>query len=722
MLPRSLLVARVLVLLFAALSIAEGPLRAASFTVTAGSTDTTSKTLGTASGQTGTVQATGTLSVNGSTVAVTISGNNATLTNNGTLRQTGTGRVVRDNTGVTGLVINNNVGALMQAADADVIQMNRSPASVTLNNTGTITSLNASKGGAQAVDFTAILSGANTLNNFSGGLIQATDADAVRMGVNGSVSNAGTIKSTVTTDTGSDGVDMQNNSGLSLANEATGVIEGARHGITGGPADSSSLFTASVTNQTGGVIRGMNGSGINVDGFNANASVTIVNHGTITGNGLTGDGDGIDVDGMINLTNTGTIRSLNSFSSTAPGQSEAVTVGGGTIVNSGLIQGEVAGGNTNAFGRGITVAGVDTSGTPEPIYAATTITNSGTIRGMSDSGIAVGGGASGFSVTINNLAGGTIQGAGAAAATIQTGADNDLVTNAGSIINDGGNAKTAVSLGGGDDRLVLNGGSAVIVGAIDGGAGVNRLTVDLGAAQNTFTHAATISNFSTVEVLSGRAVFSGHNLYGGITTVGGGSTAASLMVNGRHDGGGNYAIRQNGSLGGTGVLALAVGAAVSIDGGAALVLGTDALVVESGGVTVNGRFNVDIFGPNAGVSGGYGQLRFGTDNTAGLMLGAGSILQLNLGYMPTAGEQFRIVDVQNYLAVTGAFEGLAEGAIITQGNARFQISYAGGTGNDIVLTSLTPIPEIRTTALWLGVAGCLLVALRRREMLWRHCR
>ncbi len=43
--------------------------------------------------------------VSGSTVAVTISGNNATLTNLGTLNQTGTGRAIRDNTGVTGLTI-----------------------------------------------------------------------------------------------------------------------------------------------------------------------------------------------------------------------------------------------------------------------------------------------------------------------------------------------------------------------------------------------------------------------------------------------------------------------------------------------------------------------------------------------------------------------------------------------------------------------------------------
>jgi hypothetical protein len=37
------------------------------------------------------------------------------------------------------------------------------------------------------------------------------------------------------------------------------------------------------------------------------------------------------------------------------------------MTNSGTIEGNVAQGNANAVGRGITLAGVDTSGTPEPI-------------------------------------------------------------------------------------------------------------------------------------------------------------------------------------------------------------------------------------------------------------------------------------------------------------------------------------------------------------------
>ena len=78
----------------------------------------------------------------------------------------------------------------------------------------------------------------------------------------------------------------------------------------------------SVTNNSGATIQGDNGSGINIDAFNgagALETVTVVNHGMITGNGVTGDGDGVDVDGLVNITNTGTILSKNAVGSASEG-------------------------------------------------------------------------------------------------------------------------------------------------------------------------------------------------------------------------------------------------------------------------------------------------------------------------------------------------------------------------------------------------------------------
>jgi len=503
---------------------AESAASAASFTIT--SPSTSAQTLGSGAGQIGTITDTGSLTVSGTTNAVTITRNNATLTNLGTLEQTGTGRAIRDNTGVTGLTINNgsstNSSALIQSADGDVIQMNKSPASVTLNNYGVMTSPNASAGGSQVVDFNAILSGADTVNTFATGVMRASEADAVRPGVNGVVYNAGKIISTTTTGSSSDGVDAQNNSGVQITNDTGGLIEGGRHGITSGAVDATVNFTMSVTNNAGATIQGDNGSGINIDGFNANEVVTVVNHGTITGNGhdigdgADHDGDGVDVDGLVHLTNTGTIRSINAFSQPADGLafSEGVTVGGGTIVISGTIEGSVATGNTNAVGRGITLSGNDRpGGGRDPIYGDATVTNQagGLIQGDSDSGIAVvGANASGHKVTIDNQAGATIKGGGMTVAAIDASNsfDSVTITNAGRI--DGSSSGKALVLSQNSNNTVtISGGAASVLGDMDGGkGGTNKLNFDIGAG-NSFNYTRAVSDFADTEVMSGRTNLSG---------------------------------------------------------------------------------------------------------------------------------------------------------------------------------------------------------------------
>lgn len=502
---------------------------AAPFTIISNSTAAQSL----AASETGNITTTGNLSVGGSGNAITVTGNNATINNQGVLQQTGTGRAIRDNAGVTGLTINNgsvaNSAAVMQSADADVIQMNVGRGSVTLNNHGTMTSTNRSAGGAQVADFNAITTGANAVNNFSTGRMTAYEADAVRPGVNGVVNNAGTISAVTTTGSSSDGVDLQSNTGIQVNNDSTGLIQGGRHGITGGAGNAGAAFTIGIDNKANGVIRGNNGSGINIDGFNAQHVATIVNRGSIIGNGVTGDGDGVDVDGPVNITNSGIIRSQNAYSvsGAGPAYSEGITVGGGTIVNYGTIEGLVAPSNNNAVGRGITLAGNDIAsgppaGTREAIYANATLTNNagGTIRGQSDSAIVVEGPASGKSVVITNNAGALIVGGGTNAA-IRTGADHDVLHNAGRI--DGGTSGKAIDLGAGNNRLVISGGAASVAGSINGGAdGVNTMRIEVGTG-NQFAYDGTISNFATVSIVGGEVTFSGANTYAGTTVISGGA-------------------------------------------------------------------------------------------------------------------------------------------------------------------------------------------------------
>ncbi|MBO1327784.1 autotransporter domain-containing protein [Acetobacter suratthaniensis] len=492
-----------------------------SFEIAAG-TVTTPQTLG--ANKKGIIDQGATLT-SSSAITVTITGS-ATLTNNGTLSETGSSRAVRiTGTGID-VNLNNAAGASITAAGDDTIQ-SKADASVNITNAGSITSGTTSTAGGQAIDLNNVVSKTNTITNLATGTITAYGSDALRPGANGTITNAGIIQAINSVDntSGNDAIDAQTNSGVTISN--SGTISSARHGITGGNTDvsTSGAYVMNITNQSGGTIIGNNGAGINIDGFNANEVVTINNSGTLSGNGITGDGDGVDVDGVVVLTNssTGQIISTQANGDT----SEGVTVGGGTIDNYGLIEGQNPGGASH----GITLAGVDkdpTTGTAIPIegiYTDSTIHNysGGTIKGDTGSGIAITGGATTHTVTIDNDAGATIEGGGSDAA-ISTGVTTTTINNAG-IIRANGSGK-AVDFGtGANNVLSITGGNAQIIGDIDGGTGNSTLIINPGTG-NRFSYGGAISGFSLIELGSGTIALSGTNNYSGSTRL----TAGTLSL------------------------------------------------------------------------------------------------------------------------------------------------------------------------------------------------
>ena len=644
---------------------------AADITISANST--TAQTVGTTVPQSLTINTGVSLTVNKSSVAVTLAGNNATVNNQGTISQTGTGRAIRDNTGLTGIVINNgsatNSAAKMLTADADVVQMNVSPASVTLNNYGQMVSSNASKGGSQAVDFSAIASGSNVVNNYATGLLKALEADAVRPGANGVVNNAGTILSVTTTGSSSDGIDGQANSGIVVNN--TGLVQGGRHGITGGAADASTAYTMSVSNALGGTIQGDNGSGINIDGFNGKEVVTVNNAGTIVGHGVTGDGDGVDVDGLVNLINTGVIRSLNAVDP-AGAFSEGLSVGGGTITNSGTIEGLVAAGNTNAKGIGITLTGNDlTATTRDGIYGNAVVTNQagGLIRGQNSSGILIKGLATAFNTVIDNNAGATVQGGGTTDAAIQGGVDPVTINNAGTI--DGSSSGRAFAGGGGNVTFNITGGSAVVLGSIDGGPGsANKMTISPGAG-NTFATASGISNFNSVEIASGTVTLSGQSSYTGTTTI---DTSAKLVLDGANR--------------------LAAGSQLDLEGGTLK-------LVDVAGAADGQTFAVLSLGKDSAIDLGDSSLTF---DALGNVV-AGKTLTVT-DYLAAASPEYAIRFLGN-LTGNAAFLALMGETSIDNRAAAYHF--------DGVYTDVRAVPEPANVALLLAGLGLVGLSARRRR-------
>jgi len=117
------------------------------------------------------------------------------------------------------------------------------------------------------------------------------------------------------------------------------------------------------------------------------------------------------------------------------------------------------------------------------------------------------------------------------------------------------------------------------------------------------------------------------------------------------------------------------GATISPGLGTALTIG----ILQSGGLTLDAAstFRAELSGVNAD--------RFIVSTGDVVLDGA---LDLRIGTAPTLGAQFTIIDKQSAGAITGTFAGLAEGDRFSRNGLAFTISYVGGDGNDVVLTTV----------------------------------
>jgi autotransporter-associated beta strand protein len=188
---------------------------------------------------------------------------------------------------------------------------------------------------------------------------------------------------------------------------------------------------------------------------------------------------------------------------------------------------------------------------------------------------------------------------------------------------------------------------------------------------------------------------SGTSTYSGTTTV----TNGWVFVTGSLSGTSGVDIGGTGILAGTGT----VNANVSATGNIAPGHSPGILTTQSVAMVPGADLVSELNGPTAGVQ--YDQLAVnGTVNLGG------ADLNLQLGFVPSAGQQFLIVNNDGADPVTGTFNGLSEGAPFTWNGSPFTISYLGGDGNDIVLTAGgAAVPDM--SALQLLALGTLLTSV-----------
>ncbi|GAT32623.1 PEP-CTERM protein-sorting domain-containing protein [Terrimicrobium sacchariphilum] len=96
----------------------------------------------------------------------------------------------------------------------------------------------------------------------------------------------------------------------------------------------------------------------------------------------------------------------------------------------------------------------------------------------------------------------------------------------------------------------------------------------------------------------------------------------------------------------------------------------------------------------------------------GVSLNSSSVISFtDLGSAVLAeGQSFTIIDNTSASAISGVFSNLADNSTVTIGVNQFRVSYSGGTGNDLVITT---VPEPATVA-FLAMGGVALLVYRRR--------
>jgi Calx-beta domain len=465
--------------------------------------------------------------------------------------------------------------------------------------------------------------------------VYVTGANSLVNSSSGAIDVSGT--GGATNDTGSYGVVVENLGEIRTSGAGTLNITGQGGAVTGGSptfVNSAGVFVIPDENGDNGGVVSSNGTGANAGDIVINGTSGPAGAGAGQGIRVDGPGTVTTVDGSVTFNGTGAACGNACLGTSIRGNVEATGAGSINITGTGAA-------STGAFPtHGVNVRD---GGLVQTKDGDITITGTG----------GNGGNNAGFNLAPNN------------AGTLRTTGLGNVTVNA--------------------DRIVIRPTGAFAT--IDAGAHAvtlrqktNGAAINLGSPSDATANTVELSDAELDRITAAGLIDVGDSNSGAVT-VGANITRASA-TNFNLTSGANIDIA-GGSLGSAG-------------GNVALNPGTNTFPSNSGvdvnaaagTLTLASAKDLKIVVNSATADTGYTQL-----NVAGLVNLNGAGLALGGSHVPAAGQSFVVVNNDGADAIVGTFNGLPEGATITNflGSGRDAvITYAGGDGNDAVLTVVTP--------------------------------
>ncbi|WP_052293836.1 Ig-like domain-containing protein [Azospirillum sp. B510] len=547
--------------------------------------------------------------------------------------------------------------------------------------------------------FSSLYVTSGTLSAASGGTAGSTNLGSGQVSLNG-----GSLTLTGSGVTVSNAIAVNSDATITNANAVTlsGVVSGS----------------ATLTKAGTGILT--------LSGNNSHSGATTVSAGTLRASGGSAIGDGSAVTvaygAFLTLSASETIGSLAGAGTVTLGAYTLTTGGNNTnTIFSGGIDG--TGGLTKTGSGMLTLSGSNSYSGATTISAGTVALQGGSSIGDT-SAVTVSAGATllfddSVSETIGSLAGdgtvtlnnGTLTMGENDASTLFSGviredqAGNILKMGSGTLTLSGSNTYTGTTtvrggtlsvagdanLGGG--TVTLNGGTLTVTAA-----GTIDNVFDIGNFGATIDTAVAVTlsggiggnsggNDGLTKIGTGTLTLSGTGTYSGSTTV----SAGTLLVTGALTGTSGMSVASGATLGGTGsIFASNSSNTLTVASGATLapgVAGTNngvGTLTVNGSLAMSGTLAVEIAGTAAG---GYDQVIV----SGGVTLSSGSsavtVTRVN-GFTAVNAATYRVIDQTGAGTVSSTLSGLAQGATLSSNGDLYTVDYAGGTGNDLVLTAL----------------------------------